>query len=322
MSQEALIGKVWRCVRESLPLIIQPTVAGANLRASVENDKEFKESIEANILKYGAILFRQFTIDTVAEFEGFIKALSGELLEYRERSSPRNHVSGGIYTSTEYPANQSIFLHNENSYAHTWPSRLFFFCHTLPEQGGETPIADCRRVLSRLAPEIVKTFSQKGIRYVRNFSPGIGLSWEIAFQTKDRSVVEEYCRQSGYEYEWIASDHLRTRRIGPAIIKHPRTGDAVWFNHAAVFHVSTLEPMVRKALLTLVKEEHLPNQTYYGDGAPIEPAVLDQIREAYHQETMIFPWESGDILMLDNLLVAHGRRPYVGRRRVLVGMAK
>lgn len=96
----------------------------------------------------------------------------------------------------------------------------------------------------------------------------------------------------------------------------------VWFNHAVFFHVSTLKPTIRKALLAEFSEEELPHNTYYGDGSPIEPDVLDEIRTAYQQEAVIFPWQVGDILMLDNMLTAHGRQPFLGRRKVVVGMAE
>ena len=46
------------------------------------------------------------------------------------------------------------------------------------------------------------------------------------------------------------------------------------------------------------------------------------LREAYRRETVSFPWQKGDLLMLDNMLVAHGRAPFSGPRQILVGMAE
>ena len=319
LSWEGLIKKGNLQNEETLPLVIQPAIEELDLISWAQNCRGY---IETSLLKYGAILFRgfNFNIDKTSEFERFIRVISSNLLEYCERSSPRNHVSGYIYSSTEYPPNQSIFLHNENSYAHVWPSRIYFFCHTPAQRGGETPIADCRKVLARIAPQIIERFNQRGVMYVRNFRQGFGLSWETVFQTDDRSAVEEYCSKAGYEFKWLNDNRLRTRRIGQATIKHPQTGDIIWFNHAAFFHVSTLEPAMCEALLTIFKEEDLPNNTYYGDGSPIESSVLNEIREAYHRETVIFPWQQGDILLLDNMLIAHGRMPFTGHRRILVGM--
>src|SRR2546430_227136 len=113
----------------NLPLLVQPIVTRIDWLAWVKNNCEF---IERNVRKHGAILFRNFKIHSANEFEQFTGGISRELLEYRERSSPRTQVSGNVYTSTDYPSDQSIFLHNENSYQETWPLRIFFFCHKAP----------------------------------------------------------------------------------------------------------------------------------------------------------------------------------------------
>jgi alpha-ketoglutarate-dependent taurine dioxygenase len=94
-----------------------------------------------------------------------------------------------------------------------------------------------------------------------------------------------------------------------------------WFNHLTFFNVSTLDPMVAEALL-LMGKENLPNNTYYGDGTEIEAAALDELRAAYEAEAVVIPWQEGDIMMLDNMLVAHGREPYTPPRQVVVGMAE
>ncbi len=96
----------------------------------------------------------------------------------------------------------------------------------------------------------------------------------------------------------------------------------VWFKHAAFFHVTALEPAVRETLLAEFAEDELPYQTYYGDGDPIEPAVVAQIQKAYRSEQVVFPWQAGDLLMMDNMSVAHGREAYAGEREVLVAMTE
>jgi len=259
---------------------------------------------------------------TAEEFEKFIPAVSEELLEYRERSSPRTAVHGNVYTSTDYPAEHPIFLHNENSYQNTWPLKIFFFCHTAAAEGGETPIADCRKIYQRIDPEIRRRFASKKWMYVRNFGDGFGLPWPTVFQTTDRATVEAHCRRSGIEVEWKEGDGLRTKAVRPAVSRHPESGEMVWFNHATFFHVTTLEAETRESLLSEFEQEDLPAHTYYGDGSPIEPDVLDHLREIYRDETVLFPWQQGDILMLDNMKVAHGRQPFKGERKVLAGMSE
>jgi len=303
----------------TLPLVVQPAVRGINLPAWAASQREF---IEKRLLEYGGILFRNFNIRNASEFEQFINAVSGAPLEYSERSSPRSQVSGNIYTSTDHPANQQIFLHNENSYQHTWPMKIFFFCEKAALQNGETPIADVRKVLARLRPEIRERFREKNWMYIRNFGDGLGLSWEKVFQTTDKAAVEKHCRANGIEIEWKDGNRLRTRAVRPALARHPQTGEMVWFNHATFFNVTTLEAEVREVLMRTYGPEDLPTNTCYGDGSFIEPEVLDELREAYRQETVSFPWQEGDILLLDNMLVAHGRASYSGPRKILVGMAE
>ncbi len=304
---------------QSLPLVIQPRIDGVNLTIWANSNREF---IQTTLQKHGGILFRNFGIRDVEQFEDVIQAVSGELLEYRDRSSPRSPVTGNIYTSTDHPANQTIFLHSENSYAATWPLKIFFCCLVPPTEGGETPIADTRKLLQRIPSEIRRRFAEKQVMYVRNFGDGFGLPWQTVFQTENPSEVVEFCQQNGIEWEWKGENRLRTRQVRQAIATHPLTGESVWFNHGVFFHVSTLEPQIREALLKAFSEEDLPHNTYYGDGTPIESEVLEQIREAYRAETVIFPWKTGDILMLDNMLTAHGRQPFSGPRKIVVGMSE
>jgi alpha-ketoglutarate-dependent taurine dioxygenase len=302
----------------SLPLVIIPAIEGVDLVVWSTANRELIDSL---LLHHRAILFRNFNINTAAGLDQVIKSTSnGELLEYRDRSSPRHEVADKIYTSTDYPADQSIFLHNEGTYWMKWPKKIYFCCVTAAAEGGQTPIADCRNIYQQIDPRIKERFTE--VMYVRNYNDGFGLTWETVFQTTDRATVEEYCRTNLIECQWKEGNRLRTRAVRPTVAKHPRTGEHVWFNHAAFFHVTSLDSAIRKTLLAEFAEEDLPYNTYYGDGSPIEDSVLDVLRAAYNKEKVIFPWQGGDVLMLDNMTIAHGRMPYVGERKVLAGMAE
>ncbi len=283
---------------------------------------DHREHIRELVLRHGGVLFRGFKERGVEDFESLIGVVSDKLLEYKERSSPRSQVQGNVYTSTDYPPDQEIFLHNENSYQSGWPQKIFFFCLRSATEGGATPLADCRQVFQRLAPEIRQRFDDLGWMYVRNFGDGFGLSWQTVFQTEDRAVVEAHCRRNGVAIEWKDGGRLRTRAIRPTALRHPQSGELTWFNHATFFNISTLAPSIREALLGEFAIEDVPAHTYYGDGTAIESEVLDDLRQAYSQETTRFSWQEGDLLMLDNLTVAHGRDSFAGDRKVVVGMAE
>ena len=319
VAPEQLVSTGFLLPGSGLPLVLRPMMDEVDLPDWARLNQQF---LEEQLLKYGALLFRGFSVKTAADFSNVCRAISGDLLEYRERSSPRSSVAENIYTSTDYPPDQSIFPHNEHSYSLTFPLRLYFFCETPALEQGETPIVDTRRVFQRLDQRVKERFQEKKWMYVRNYGDGFGLAWETAFQTSDKQVVERYCRAAGIQVEWKEGNRLRTRQVREPMIQHPRTGELIWFNHITFFHITTLHSSIRETLLDAFAPEDLPSNSYYGDGSEIEPEVVAQLREAYLQEMISFPWQRGDVLLLDNILTAHARAPYAGPRKILVAMAE
>jgi len=302
-----------------LPLVVRPAVQDLSLVEWAASNTSF---IESYLIRNGAILFRGFSLKDETEFEELIEAVSGPLLDYSYRSTPRTVVSGKIYSSTEYPAHQTIPLHNENSYSLSWPRKIWFYSMQIAEQGGETPIADSRRIYDALPLEIRECFERKGLVYARNYGTGLDLPWQEVFQTSSRAVVENFCRQSRMEFEWIGEEQLRTRQVCQVSERHPVTGEMVWFNQAHLFHVSRLPAEVREWLLSAFGEENLPRNVYFADGSTIDSAMLDEVSSVCEAQAIVFPWRAGDVLLLDNMLAAHGRKPFSGKRKVVVGMAE
>jgi alpha-ketoglutarate-dependent taurine dioxygenase len=302
-----------------LPVIIEPTLPNVELTGWLESNYEF---VRDTLYLHGGILFRGFGLSGKEDFERFISAVPIELMHYMESATPRTQLSDKVYTSTEFPSDQVIALHNELTYTTAWPMKIFFFCKTPPAVRGQTPIADVRKVLNRLDPKIVDRFAEKGWLLVRNFGNGFGPTWQQAFHMEDVSELEHYCRNNRIEFEWKGANLLRTYQARSAIAQHPVTRDLVWFNHVAFWHVSSLEPQIRKVFLKEFKDDDLPFNTYYGDKTPIEDSVIAHLREAYDKETVMFSWRQGDLLMLDNMLVAHGRNSFEGKREIIVAMGE
>src|SRR6185295_16710126 len=138
--------------------------------------------------------------------------------------------------------------------------------------------------------------------------------------TSDKSEVEKYCRTAGVDFEWKRDNDLRTSQRCPAVIVHPQTGEKVFFNQLQLHHVSCLPRGVRESLLSMTREEDLPRNVYYGDGSRIEDSVMQHLDELYRQEAVSFPWAERDVLMLNNMLVAHSRNPFVGERKIVVAL--
>jgi alpha-ketoglutarate-dependent taurine dioxygenase len=316
ISRETLVGEVAPDGATSVAHMFQSSMEGLGLSAwAVAN----RSRIDSALYRRGAVLLRGFATSTLAEFQAFSRIMSTEVIRYGERSSPRTELVDGVYTSTDHPADQRILMHTEQSYTLQWPMRLTFFSQVTAKAGGNTPLADTRKILQRIRPEVVERFRKLGVRYVRNYNTGLGLQWQTVFQTERRDEVERYCHANDISVAWRGGDRLRTWQTRAAIRHHPITGELVWFNHAMFFNVASLDE-VGASMVASVGEEGLPTQTYYGDGTPIDVQDVLDIRAAYDAESVAFQWQDGDVLMIDNMLVAHGREAYAGPRKLVCAM--
>lgn len=300
------------------PVSVQPRTDGTNL---IEWATEASDYISELLLRHRGLLFRGFDGTGVDNFSQFVEVTSGgERLPYVDRTTPRTTEGDRVYTSTVHPPDQRIMPHNEGTYWTKWPARLYFACVIPSQTGGETPIGDVRGVLSRIPADIVAEFEARQWRLTRNFNDGFGLRWQDVFQTDQPEEVETYCRANDISFEWKDRGRLRTMQVRPAIREHPVTGERLWFNHAAFFHHTSLEEPIRTALLEEFGETDLPYSTSFGDGTPIPPDVARTVMRAYEAEKVSFPWERGDVMLLDNMTMYHGRESYTGERRIIVAM--
>src|SRR5215203_3088342 len=207
-----------------LPLVVQPNYPEVSL---TEWAKKNKEVINRELLSTGGVLFRGFDVSNPEALEAFLAAVELPRMYYMEGSTPRTELGKHVYTSTEYPPEHSIALHNELNYVMTWPMRILFCCGQPSETQGETPIADVRRVWRRLSEPVRRAFAERGWMLVRNFGDGMGLKWETSFRVGTPAELESYCRRSHISYEWKGEGRLRTRQVRPAVRRHPRTGEEV-----------------------------------------------------------------------------------------------
>jgi alpha-ketoglutarate-dependent taurine dioxygenase len=310
-----LVAKEQMIEGREMPLIVTPIVRDIELADWVA---DHRDEVDALFAKHGAILFRGFSVPSTESFERVAQAVVPELFgDYGDL--PPEATGTKVYHSTPYPADKAILFHNESSHLPRFPARQFFHCVIPSEEGGETPIVDCRHIYNVLPREIVEPLEEKGLMYVRNFTDGLDVNWREFYRTDDKAEVEKFCRMTDTDFQWTENG-LRTSQVRPAVITYPATGEKVFFNQIQLHHVSRLDPEVRDALSSLFSPDDMPRNVFYGDGTPIPDEVVDEITDTYWRESVAYRWQAGDILMVDNLIVAHARNPFKGKRKIVVAM--
>lgn len=301
--------RTWRCVSPGLPLQAWLESHAVTVREALQES--------------GAVCLREFAPLIPRSFKETVALITGMTLKYVERSTPRRNVGAeadDIYTSTDYPADLEIFLHNENSYAARWPAYLHFYCAQPATTGGATTLADIREVESGIDKQIRARLIARGLIHRRVFADGVSLPWQTVFGVRTREALREFCTREGHtlieEDRRLAVDYLHS-----PYVRHMRSGEACWFNHAAFFQPQSLDSPTREALGKILGEGILPNNMLYGDGEPIETEVIEHLRAAYRRAAFQHDWQPNDLLILDNMRFAHGRAPFSGERAIWLAMS-
>ncbi|MBC3192717.1 TauD/TfdA family dioxygenase [Pseudonocardia sp. C8] len=282
--------------------------------------ERYGDALSELVDEHGAVVVRGLGLRTVADVSGVAARLgSGSHVE-REAFATRTLLADGVHSATPWPARQPMCAHHELSYVLETPATLLFACLRAPATGGATPLVDTARVVADLPADLVERVERDGWILTRAYSDEIGAPWEQAFGTTDRSEVESYCRANAIATEWLDDGGLRTRQHRHGVLVHPGTGERVWFNQIAFLSEYAMDPEVREFLLELHGPDGLPFSTRFGDGAPVPEHVVDEINAAHDRHAVREPWQDGDLLVVDNLRVAHGRDPYTGDRQVVVAM--
>jgi alpha-ketoglutarate-dependent taurine dioxygenase len=306
---EPLAGAASRAV------IVRPTRA-LGLADWLQADRA---RVDRLLVEHGAVLFRAFDDPSEPELRRVVAAFS-QPLEYVYRSTPRTELGDGLYTATEYPSRRTIPLHSENSYQRAWPLRLVFYCAQPAATGGATTLADLGAVTASIPPELVAEFEAREVLYTRNYRKHLDLPWQVVFQTERKQDVEAYCATHGIAWDWTTTGDLRTRQVCQGVARHPVRGDRVWFNQAHLFHIAGFDRAEQRAIRSMLREQDFPRSAHFGDGGPIDPSAIVAINAAFQHHVIDVPWAAGDVLLVDNMQMAHGRRPFTGERRVLVAL--
>lgn len=335
-----------------LPIVYEPaklTVQRTELLSWFsKNEREWRRDLET----YGAILLRGFPLENAIDFQSILYATKEKLGEFYLGTSPRDKVIKHVFTASELPPHYPIMQHAEMSFLDNPPKLLYFFAEKTSYFGGETPLTDLRQIYNELNPDIIEKIKKYGIRYKRRydgpnkksrFSLWKTKRWDEMFGTTNLLEINKIAKKNRFNLEWYGSDSLIITNSQSGFRKHPSTGTTIWHNHIQTFHFKTalievwkifkkqrtlrsLGVAILLSLLTFIKNIQGP-QTYdvhvtYGNGEEFLDSEINEICDLFWKHMVVYPWNKGDLLIIDNYLVSHGRLPFKGDRRILVGWSE
>ncbi len=303
-------------VRPGKPPVLRVEAVGEAARWAAD----YRNALRALVAEHGALVVRGLGLRDVAQVDAVFRQL-GNLMTETEAFASRQHYAQGVYSASKWPPNQQMCMHHELSYALEPPALMLFACLVPATDGGATPVADSPTVLNALPADLVERFERVGWLLIRNYNEDIGASIAEAFGTDDRRAVESYCRANAIQFEWRPNGGLRTWQHRNAVVRHPLTAQRCWFNQIAFLNEWTIDPEVREYLVDSYGEDGLPFNTRFGNGDPIGADIVQLINETYEANTAREQWQSGDLMLVDNVCTAHAREPFEGPREVLVAMA-
>jgi hypothetical protein len=273
------------------------------------------------LAKRGALLVRGAHAD-LPRFE----QLTQRLCHRFHVSGARRHLraEGDGFSTRTSGRNFALLPHTEGSYrppidfghpespvSPRHPEVCFFFCEAPPlAAGGETLLLDGVRLCAALTPAVRERFIREGIGFHSEWEPA---RFEAEFGTSDRALIDTALRRVPNTRHEFVGDTLHLDYVTDAIVQTASGGPA--FATAAFAHLPFVPHRDYGAEFVHAKPE---NRVFFGGGEPLSEALVCELLESARRLTVAHRWQRGDVLLLDNRRVLHGRnRTLVDCERVI-----
>lgn len=301
------------------------------VRQCVESEdlSEALRWIEANrgvllheLASTGTVFFRDFPVGSIDDFDAFVRAFDLPNFAYADSLSNAVRVNWTerVFSANEAPPEVTIYLHHEMAQTPIYPSKLFFYCEEAPAEGGATPLCRSDILVERMeqeVPQFLADCAAKGLKY-SNVMPaeddpqsGMGRSWQSTLSVDSQGAAESRLAELGYSWEWLDDGCLRvTSPVLPAV-RDLRDGRRSFFNQLIA------------AFRGWKDTRNDPSQAIrFGDDSPLDVDAVMRAVEMAEELCFDVPWQKGDVALVDNYRVMHGRRFFVGKRRVLASLVR
>ena len=303
------------------PLVYHNAAADVACDTAAQWVAEHRQELEQQAHEHGTVLFRGFPLHSAEDFDVFLSAFGFENFPYNESLSNaiRINYTPRVFSANEAPADVNIYLHHEMAQTPIFPGKLFFFCLQPATAGGQTPL--CRsdvlfEQIQRELPQFAANCEALGLLYSNvmpsedDLASGMGRSWQSTFAARDRDAAEQRLSALNYSWQWLDDGCLRATTPLLGAVREVSPGRKTFFNQLIA------------AFCGWKDRRNDPSKAVsWGDGSPIDRGDMQRVAELAEQLTFDVPWQAGDVALLDNFIVMHGRRTFSGPRKILASLA-
>jgi alpha-ketoglutarate-dependent taurine dioxygenase len=249
----------------------------------------------ATLRRHGFVLLRGFA-HSASDFEVITRQFSRRFMVHGNIN--REFVSQDGSTQAVDAGLHPLPLHSEMSYGPFYPDSMWFFCAVPPRVGGETTVCDGVALFNALAPESRSYFKTHRLRYRHRYPPR---AWQQGIKTTARGLASLklaigarlYRKRGVYRFHFDHEQYLCVDYVTSALVPL-RDGRHAFANSLEISYLPQVIAL-RGGSVTLE------------NGEPVSGALLADVARAADAAGLRIGWQAGDVVMLDNARVMHGR---------------
>lgn len=275
--------------------------------------------IVALFKRHGALLFRSFAVDTEAFLE-FTARHCRDFSTYqgggfRWGSLDREKIANNETLLSVTGSTQSfgIPLHGEMYYMRQKPKLLWFYCERPPVEAGETTLCDGVELYKQLRESERDYFSRHKLKYIRHLT---NEEWRVAFQTDELASLRAWCAANDSALTENADGSITIEYVCSAVCRERVRDEDVFINNLLVIYSAEQAILNGDAARALsLPRNACPIVVRLENGAEIPADIVKQIEQTANELSTKVSWRTGDILMIDNTRILHGRKKCAGTER-------
>ena len=278
-----------------------------------------RKQLDKELSEHGYALFRTehpFDENQIAELIGG----KNNLINYKHGLNARNRISHSFFSYvTSWSQKEEILPHNELSHHTEFPKYVCFMCKQPAQHGGETTIYDCEQAFKNLSSTCQQEIRGRNVVFVRKHveqrdHEEYDSSWQDISARSSQDAIAHWenlgytCLLYQEDYKGTPINVLETQLERPFVYHYQgRTClNASVVGAAAYWYRQVMGD--KKPQISL----------QWSDRKPLPEKLLHEMEEAVKLARIFYfdRWRENDLLILDNLRVAHGRLPFLGDRLV------